>query len=140
MSCLLGLPKPMWVRTAIREGREVSARVLSHRQREKLFPVIAVFDPLGVPTVGFISLHHVFGEGQGGGAVDGDPVVIVGDDQLSQTEMTREGRSLGRHTFHDVAVAGEDPDVMVEDRELVAIEVVGEESLGDGHADALLRP
>ena len=56
--------------------------------------VVAVFDLEGVPTVGGVACTDILGEAQVGRAVDGDPIRIVEDVELAETEVTGPRRSL----------------------------------------------
>ena len=102
--------------------------------------VVAVLDRLDMPAVGFVALADIFGEGQGRRAIDRDAVVVVGDDQFAQSEVTRERRGLGSDPFHQVAITGEDPDVVVEEGEAVAIEVGGQHRSAMAMPTALASP
>ena len=57
----------------------------------------AVIHGLHVPAIGLVALRHVLGERESRVAIDGDVVVVVEDDQLSQTEVTRQRRRLRRY-------------------------------------------
>jgi hypothetical protein len=51
--------------------------------------------------------------------------------------MTGEGGGLGGDSLHQVAVGDDAVDVVIDDVESRSVEGGGEESLGDGHADAV---
>ena len=96
--------------------------------------VVAV-DVQDVPAVGLEALADVLGEGEVGGAVDGDRVVVVEIDQLAEAEVTGEGGRLGGDAFHEVAVADDAVREVVDDVVPVAVVAGGEERLGDRHPD-----
>jgi hypothetical protein len=47
-----------------------------------------------MPAVGVETLTHLFGEGEVGGAVDGDAVVVIHIDQLPKLQMSGQGGGL----------------------------------------------
>ncbi len=96
--------------------------------------IVAVGYALDVPAVGLEALAHVLGEGEVGGAVDGDVVVVVEEDQLAELLVAGEGGGLAADALHHAAVAGQHVGVVVDD---VVAEGGGEEALGDGHADGV---
>ena len=102
--------------------------------------VVAVLHAQHAPAVGLEALADVLGEGEGGGAVDRDLVVVVEDLEPAELEMAGEGAGLVRHAFHHLAVAGVDPDPVVEEGEAVAVEALGAHALGDRHADRVADP
>jgi hypothetical protein len=71
------------------------------------FDVVAVGDPLHVPVVGGKAGADVFGEGEVGGAVDADVVVVVEDDELAELLMAGKRGGLAADALHHVAVTGE---------------------------------
>ena len=93
--------------------------------------VVPVY-PQGVPSHRLESGGRVFAEGEVGGSVDGDAVVVVDVVELAQTQMTGQGSGLRRHPFHQVAVGYERPGAVVHQ---VFPEHGGEVRLGDGHPD-----
>ena len=103
--------------------------------------IVAVGDGLDVPVIGLEALGDVFGEGELGGAVERDEVVVVEDDELAEAEGSGERGGLVRDAFHQVAVAAEDVGVVVDDVVGVAVVDGGEMLLcggdADGHAEAL---
>ena len=50
--------------------------------------IVAVGDLLHMPAVGVEALVHLFGEGEIGGAIDGDVVVVIEIDQLAKLQMS----------------------------------------------------
>ena len=99
--------------------------------------VVAVDDPLHVPSVGIEPQARVLREGQVRPAVDRDAVVHIEDDQPPESEVAREGAGLGGDALHHVAVAGDDVGVVVHD--LVAGTVVAGRQVGLGHGHAHRR-
>ncbi|MBV6465850.1 MAG: hypothetical protein PGMFKBFP_01136 [Anaerolineales bacterium] len=95
--------------------------------------VVSVRHVLDVPAVGFEAFAAVFGEGQIGGAVNRDVVVVVKIDEFAELEMSRQRCGFGGDALHQIAVGDDGVDEVVEqfggvDRR----EVRG----GDGHAHA----
>jgi hypothetical protein len=97
--------------------------------------VVGVVHRLHVPAVGLEALGHVLGgEAQVGRAVERDVVVVVEVDDPPETEMTGQRGGLGGDALHEVTVGDDREDVVVLD---LAPEVVTQEVLGHGHADAV---
>ncbi len=92
---------------------------------------------LHVPAVGLEAPASILGEGQVGAALDGDAVVVVQVDQLAQAQMAGQRRSLRCHPLHQVSVADDSVDVVINDLVARTIEVGGQVGLGDGHAHAV---
>ena len=57
----------------------------------------------------------VLREGDLGGAVDGDHVVVVEADQAAEPELARECAGLAGHALHEAAVAADRVDGIVEE-------------------------
>ena len=70
-------------------------------------------------------------------AVDRDLVVVVEVDELAEPEVAGDRRGLGRDALHQVAVGADRVDAVVDDLVARAVEALGEEALGDRHADAV---
>src|SRR5207245_6901327 len=64
----------------------------------------------------------------------------VEDHEPAETEVSGERARLGAHPFHEIAVAGEDVGMVVDDRMAGAVEAGGEVRLGDGHPDGVAEP
>jgi len=92
---------------------------------------------LHVPAVGLEAPAPVLGEGQVGAALDGDAVVVVEVDELAQAQVAGQRGGLGGDAFHQVAVADDGVDVVVNDLVAGAVEAGGQVGLGDGHAHAV---
>ena len=103
--------------------------------------VVAVGDRQDLPVVGLEALGDVLGVAELGGAVEGDEVVVVEDDELAEAEGSGERGGLVRDAFHQVAVAAENVGVVVDDVVGVAVVDGGEVLLcrgdADGHGEAL---
>jgi hypothetical protein len=78
-----------------------------------------------VPAVGLEAPAHILREGQGRVALDGDVVVVVDEVQLPQAQVTGQGRGLAGDPLHQVAVADESPDAMVDHGETGPVEAIG---------------
>src|ERR1700754_1991878 len=76
--------------------------------------VFAAVDDLYVPAVGLVALGGVFGQGDGGVVFDGDLVLVVDDGEVAQLLGAGEGGGFGGDAFFDVAVGGDDVEVVVE--------------------------
>jgi hypothetical protein len=97
--------------------------------------VVAVMDHLDVPVIGLETQRDVFGEAEFGGAVEGDEVVVVEDDELAEVQRSSQRCSLVRDAFHHVTVAAENVGVMVNNFAFVPIVNGGEVLLSRGDAD-----
>ena len=96
---------------------------------------VDVFDH--VPAVGLEAGGGVVVEPAVGVAVDGDVVVVVEHDQLAQLERAGQRAGLVRDAFHQAAVAGEHPGVVIDDVVLVGVVAGGQQFFGQRHADAI---
>ena len=75
--------------------------------------VVPVRHVLHLPAVGPVAGADVLVEGQRGVALDGDVIVVVEADQLAEPQVAGERRRLVRGALHHVAVAGDEPRVVV---------------------------
>jgi hypothetical protein len=64
-------------------------------------------------------------------------VVVIDHRELAQPEVAGQRRRLGGNTFHEVAVAGERPNSVIDDGVLRTVKVIRQEPLGYGHADCV---
>ena len=112
VSCLLGLPNPMWVRATMSEGRPSSARA-AVRRRVHLGHVHPVH-LLDLPAKGGEAGAHVLREGDVGGGGQGDLVGIVEDDEPAEAEIAGQRGGLRRDAFHQIAIARDDPGAVVD--------------------------
>ena len=94
---------------------------------------------LDVPSIRFEALLNIFGEGQICAAVDGDLVVVVQIDELTEAEMPGKRSGLMRDAFHQIAVGDNRVGKVIDDGEVFGIELGGEVLLGNGHADAVSK-
>ena len=102
--------------------------------------VLAVVDVLDVPAVGLVALADVLGEGDVRVVLDGDPVVVVDEDEVAQLLGAGQRGGLAADALLQVAVGGERPDGVVE--QALALGGVGVEQAalaagGHGHADGV---
>ena len=74
--------------------------------------VIAIIHYQYLPSVRFVSLLYVLREAQGSVAINGDLVVVVQDDQLAQTKMTRQGTSLATDALLQAPITANNVSVM----------------------------
>jgi len=93
-----------------------------------------------VPSVGLEALGPVLGEGKLGLAVDADVVVVVDNDKIVQPQMPGQRAGLGGNAFLQVAVAGDDVYLVVDDREALAVEVARQILLCDSHSHSVGNP
>ncbi len=95
--------------------------------------VIAVIHVLHVPAICLEALAHVLAEGERGIAVDGDVVVVVDEAELAQPEVSRKAGRFAGDAFHEVTIAAEAPDPVVDDFHAGTVVLLREDPLGDGH-------
>ena len=103
-------------------------------------------DGLDVPAVGLVAGGDVLGEGDVGVALDRDPVAVVDDGEVAELLGAGDRARLGADALLEVAVGGQDVDLVVE--EALAGRGVGVEHAvdascrqrhADGVADALAQ-
>jgi len=80
-------------------------------------------DGLDVPAIRLVALGDVLAEGDVGVALDGDLVGVVDDRQVAQLLGARDRGGLAADALLQVAVGGDDVDVVVEDRLAVRVRV-----------------
>ena len=93
-----------------------------------------------MPLVGFETPAGILGESQIGASFNGDPVVVVQVDQVSQPEVTSERCSLRGDALHQVAIGHYRIDVIVKERKVRGIEARCKMPLGNGHTDPISEP
>ena len=84
--------------------------------------IVRILDDLRMPFVSVESFAHVLVKAEVGGPVDGHVVVVVDIDDVAQPEMAGDRRRLARDTFHQVAIAANAEDAMIEQPRIVALE------------------
>src|SRR5688500_7582634 len=126
-------------RAAHDEGRPL---IVLQRRRDRGLDIrhVVTVHAADIPAVCVEAGLYVFRERQGSGSVDTDAVVVVQNDELAETEMTRERAGLVRQTLHEVAVAGNDIGPMIEQRELRTIVSLREPLLRDRHTHRIAEP
>jgi hypothetical protein len=93
-----------------------------------------------VPAVRGEALGRVVPEPAFDLAVDADAVVVVERDELAQAQGARERARLVRDAFHEAAVAEEDVREVIDDRVSRAIELAGQQALGEREAHRVGEP
>ena len=102
--------------------------------------IIGVVDMDDVPAIALETLADVLVEGEIGAALDRDVVAVVDPAQIGELEVPRQARRLGRHAFHQIAVAAQRIDVVIEDREIGFVVMRRQPALGDRHAHRIAAP
>ena len=90
-----------------------------------------------LPAVGLEAGGDVLGEGDFGGAFDGDLVGVVEGDQAAELEVAGEGGGFVADALHHVAVAAEYISIVVEPGLGGGVEAGGHHVPGEGHADGV---
>jgi len=103
----------------------------------QLGKIVAVGNRQHLPAVGFEATPHILGEGEVGGACQGDPVGVVEADQFSQPQVAGEGGCLSRHPLHHVPVPCQAVGKMVNHRVAGAVVAGRKVGLCQGHADGV---
>ena len=101
------------------------------------FQVVDVAHVLHVPVPAHEARGHIVGEGQRSAAFDGDVVVVVEPDEIGQAEMAGQGSSFVADAFHQVAIAAEGVNAIVEEIAAFAVELRSQPALRNGHADGV---
>ena len=97
--------------------------------------IIAVGQVLDKPAVGLEALAYVFlTESEIGGTLDGDVVVVVKKDQVVEPQEAGDGRRFRRDTLHQVAVAADAIDLVVQNLMSGPVEECAQVFAGDRHA------
>ena len=103
-------------------------------------PVVTVHRAHDPPAIRLEAGRRVVREPAVHRAVDRDPVIVVEHDELAEAEGSREGARLVRDSFHQAAVAREDPGAMTHQLVPRPVEPSGEHPLGKGHAHCVGEP
>ena len=112
----LGRRRPADDRAHAHERRAVLLGPRRENRRLERVDVVGVVDRQRVPAVGREAGLDVLGrEGEVGGPVDRDPVVVVEVDEPPQAEVPGQRGGLGADALHQVAVGAEREDVVVAD-------------------------
>jgi hypothetical protein len=85
-------------------------------------------------------LCHVFAKAQVGGACQRNLVVVVQHNEFAQLRMPGQRTGLGRHAFHETAVACKYVGKVIYDRMAGFIETCGQMRLGNGQANGIANP
>jgi hypothetical protein len=75
--------------------------------------VVPILDVLGMPPVRLEAFQDVLGEGTGGVPVDGNVVVVIDTNQVSQLQVSCEGGGFAGYTLLSTAIAKETVGVIV---------------------------
>ena len=97
--------------------------------------VICVCDMGNIPAEPLESLANVFAEGEVGIPFNRDVVVIVDPAKIVELQVAGDACGLTSNPFHQVAIAAERVDVVIEQVVLGGVVIGGEPLLGHRHAD-----
>ena len=92
-----------------------------------------------MPAVGAEARRSVVTEPAVHRAVDADAVVVVERDQLVQAQRAGQRTGFVADAFHQAAVAQEDIAVVVDHPTVGPVELVGQQLLGQGHANRIAQ-
>ena len=84
--------------------RLISSRFERGRESTAILPIDRIDD---LPAIGLEARGNIFAEGDLGPSVDGDLIVIVDEDEVSEFVMTGEGGCLRGDPFHEITIAHE---------------------------------
>ena len=90
-----------------------------------------------VPAVGREALRRVVDEPGRNLAVDGDAVVVVQGNQLAQFPCAGQRAGFVADAFHHAAVTQKNIGVVVNEGVAFAVEFLGQQLLGQRHADGV---
>jgi hypothetical protein len=125
------------------ERRPRGLRAGGLQRGEDAGDVLPALDDLHVPAVGLVPLRGVLGQGDRRVVLDRDLVVVVDDGEVAQLLVPGQGGRLGGDALLDVAVGGDDVDLVVERalaRRGVRVEQPPLAPRGHGHADGGGQP
>ncbi len=108
--------------------------------RENGGHIVAVHHREHMPAHGLEPKPHILGKADVGASLDGDLVVVVNADQLSQPQVAGQRGRFIRDTFHEIAVAAHDIGVMIHDFLSHPVESGGQVAFGHGHAHGGGKP
>jgi hypothetical protein len=97
--------------------------------------VVHIRDTLHVPAIRRKSLRDIVAARQICAAFDRDVIVVEESDEPAEVLVSRERGGFVRETLHQIAITGDEPREVVDDRVPVAIELCREVFLGDRHSD-----
>src|SRR5690348_15353670 len=98
------------------------------------FKVVHIADVLYMPAIALKTRADILSKGQVGVAFDGDMVVIVEVNQLAKLEVTGDRSGFRGDAFHQVAIATNCIDIVIENSVTRAVVAASLEALGDCHA------
>ena len=98
---------------------------------------VTVLDGDDLPAVSFVALDNILSEGAVGVSIDGDVVVVVDADQVSELQVTSERRGFARDTLHQATIAEEAVGVVIDNVEARLVEDGTGVSLGHGETDSI---
>ncbi len=117
------------------EGRAPAFRLGGRHGCAERREIVAVDDLDHVPAIGREAAIDLLGEGEVGRAVDRDPVGVVEHLEAAQPQVPGERSRFTGDALHEVAVGGQDPGAVVEERCAPFREARRELLARDRHAD-----
>ncbi len=118
------------------EGGPVGGILEGLERPLKEVEIIRITYPCDVPAVAHEAGGHVFAEGPVGVALDGDLVVVVDPAEVRELQMPSERGGFTGDPLHEVAVAAEDVDIIIEQLKSGSVEVLGHPPARHSHAHA----
>ncbi|OPY14796.1 MAG: hypothetical protein A4E74_02308 [Syntrophus sp. PtaB.Bin075] len=143
----MGIRRSLFMRSAVTEDR-----LHGNNRRLRLFRPrllqgridrrrpVAFLNPENLPAISLKPSAHVFRKRQGRGPRQRNPVVVIKDDELTQSQMSCQRTGFRRHPFHDVAVTGQNIGKMIDHLTVRTVEAGGQMGLGDRHAHGIAQP
>ncbi len=119
------------------EGRTVFGAAKGLQCVDDPRPVVRVADPQDIPAIPFESALHVLAESEIGVAFDGDRVAVVDPAQIRQPKMSGQRGGFACHPFHEVTVAADHIDVVIEQNEIRPVVARRKPTRCDRHPDAV---
>jgi len=98
---------------------------------------VTLLDVLDVPAVRLETLGNILGEGTLGVTVDGNVVVVVDGDQVTELQVTGHGSGLTGDTLHGATITEKGVGVVVDELKTWLVEGGGGVSLGDGKTNSV---
>ena len=104
------------------------------------FKIVAVRNFLNMPVVGSKPLASIFRKSDIRAAFNGNPVVVIKIDELTQSQMTRQGSGLMTHPFHQVPITDNAIGKMVDDIQSRPVKPGRQKLLRQGHPHPTRKP
>ena len=90
-----------------------------------------------VPTIAFKALRNIFGKPTINFTVNGNIIIIIQNNQFTQSQCTRQRTSFMRYAFHQTAIAQENISMMIHNIQTILIEFGSKHFLCQRHTNRI---